>query len=87
MVEATRLSSMEPISSSISSPPKKISSKTTKQFKGCTHHRSLNVRHFEMVEATGLISMESRSYSMSSSSYKIHANPQIGSKVAPTSAV
>jgi hypothetical protein len=33
--------------------------------------RSLNVRHFEMVEDTGLSSMESRSLSMSSSPYKI----------------
>jgi hypothetical protein len=36
-----------------------------------THLRSLNVRHFEMVEATELNSMESRSSSMSSSPYKI----------------
>jgi ribosomal protein S10 len=53
MVEATRLSSMD----SMSSPPYKIESKSTNQFKSCTHHRSLDVCHFGMVEAMGLNSM------------------------------
>jgi hypothetical protein len=59
------------MSSSTSSPPYKISSISTNQFKSCTHHRILNVRHFGMVEGTGLNSKESRSCSMSSSPYKI----------------
>jgi hypothetical protein len=41
------------------------------QFKSYTHHRSLKVRHFEMVEATGFNGMESRSSSTSSSPHKI----------------
>jgi hypothetical protein len=49
-----------------------MSSKFTSQLKSCTHLRSLNVRHFGMVEATGLSSsMESRPYSMSSPLYII----------------
>jgi len=45
----------------MSSSPYKILSKSTKQFKSCTHQRSLNVCSFGIVGATGLISMESRS--------------------------
>jgi hypothetical protein len=71
MVEAMRISSMESMSSSTSSPPYKISSKSTNEFKSCTHQRSLNVRHFEMVEVTGFNSMESRSSSMSSQIHQL----------------
>jgi hypothetical protein len=53
------------------SPSYKISSKSTNRFKSCTHLRSLNFRHFDMVEATRLNSMESRTFSVSSSAYKI----------------
>jgi hypothetical protein len=37
----------------------RISSKSTNQFKRCTHLRSLNVRHYEVVEASGLKDMAS----------------------------
>jgi hypothetical protein len=52
MIEATRISSMESMSSSTSSPPCNISSKSTCLFKSSTHLRSLNVRHFRMTENT-----------------------------------
>jgi hypothetical protein len=57
MVEATRLKSMESMSSSTSSAPHKFhpnppnGSKVIKVFL-YTHLRSLNVRHFGMAEAT-----------------------------------
>jgi hypothetical protein len=70
-VTATGLNTMELRSCSVSSLPYKSSSKSTSQFKSCTHLRSLNVRHFEIIGATGLNSMESRSCSMSSLPYKI----------------
>jgi hypothetical protein len=59
MVEATGFNSMESRSSSMSSPPYNISSKSTKLFKVIkvflyTHLRSLNARHFGMAQATRL---------------------------------
>jgi hypothetical protein len=64
------------MSSSMSSPPYKISSKSTigsKEIKGflCTHLRSLKVRRFGMAEATRLKDVASRSYAMASPAYKI----------------
>jgi hypothetical protein len=52
MVEFIWFNSMESRSSSMSSPPYKTSSKSTKFI--YTHLRRLNVRHFEMAETTRL---------------------------------
>jgi hypothetical protein len=76
MVEATALNSMESRSSSMSSPPYKISSKSTNRFRFIkefifTHLRSLNVRHFGMAEATRLRNVASRSSSVGSPAYQI----------------
>jgi hypothetical protein len=49
----------------------------------CTLLRSLNVHHFEMVEATRLNSMQLRSSSTSCLLTQCHPNPPIRSKVAP----
>jgi hypothetical protein len=51
-------------------PQYKLPSKSTNRFKRCTL-RSLNIRHFEMVEAMGLNNMESRSSPVSPPPYKI----------------
>jgi phosphatidylserine decarboxylase len=45
---------MESMSSSISSSPYKISSKSTSQFKSSTHLNSLDVHHLGMAEAMRL---------------------------------
>jgi hypothetical protein len=58
-------------SPSMSSPPYKISPKSTDQFKSFTHLRSFNVCHFGMAEAMGLEDMTSRPPSMSPTPYKI----------------
>jgi hypothetical protein len=52
------------------SPSYKISTKSTDRFKSRAHLRSLNVRHFEMVE-TGFNSMEPKLSSMLLPPYKI----------------
>jgi hypothetical protein len=72
MVEATGFSSIESRSSSMSSRPYNISSKSTKLFKSyCTHLRSLNVRHFGMAKATRLKNVTSRSPWMAVPAYQI----------------
>jgi hypothetical protein len=68
-------------SSSMSSPPYKISSSSTNRFRSYTHRRNLNIRHFGTVEATALNSIESRSSSMLSPHTRLHPNSPIGSKV------
>jgi hypothetical protein len=71
MVEATRLSSTDSRSPSMSSSPYKISSKSTNWFKSCAYLRTLNVLYFETVEGTGCNCKESRSYSMLPPPHKI----------------
>jgi hypothetical protein len=68
-------------------PQYNISSKSTNQFKSCTLLRSLNVRHFETVEATELNLMESRSSSMPSCPYKISSKSTNRFKSCTTSEV
>jgi hypothetical protein len=63
------------------SSPYKISSKSTTRFKSCSHRRSLNVRHFRMVEVTALNSMESRTHSMSSLHRRFQPKLPFGSKI------
>jgi hypothetical protein len=53
----------------------------------CTLLRSLNARHFGMIEDTGLGNMTSRSSSMASPPYKRSSNSVNRFKSAPTSEV
>jgi hypothetical protein len=63
------------------SPPYKMSSKSTNRFKSCIHLRSLNIRHFGMVEATAMNS-RSRCYLQCHQFLRrFHPNPPIDSKV------
>jgi hypothetical protein len=76
MVVATGFNRMELRSPSKSSPPYKISSKSTKDSKVIkmflhTHLESLNVRHFRMAEATRLKNVMSRSSWMAAPAYQI----------------
>jgi hypothetical protein len=86
MVEATGFNTMETKSSSMSSPPYKISSKSTKRLKRFkvfpyTHLRSLNVRHFGMAEAIRLKKCHRGHLEWQYPRTKFHENPLIGSKV------
>jgi hypothetical protein len=51
-VKGTGLQNMASRSFSMASPPYKISSESTNQFKKCTHLRSLNIRHFVVIDVT-----------------------------------
>jgi len=62
-------------------PQYKISSKSTNQFKRCTLLRSLNIRHFEMVEAMRLKKWCRGHLQWRHLPTKFHKKPPIGSKV------
>jgi hypothetical protein len=86
MVEATALNNMQSRSSSMLSPPNKISSKSTNRFKSnkgflCTHLGSLNDRHFGIAEATRLKIWHLRHIHWHHLPTNFHEITHIGSKV------
>jgi hypothetical protein len=55
----------------------------TNRFKSCTHLRSLNFRHYGILEATGLKIWHRGRLRYYNLHTKFHPNPPISSKVAP----